>query len=79
MIHHHSLMKVVHVRGSVNWLAIHNYIGYDYECKGITIDQFVIISLDLVTETHTKLLPPHGFNEVPFVIPKLSVLNLFLS
>jgi len=77
MIHHHGRMKVVHVRGSVNWLAIHNYTG-DYNCKGITIEQFVIISLDLCTEAHTKLLPPNGFSEVPFVIPKLSVLNDYL-
>jgi len=78
MIHKHGPMKVVHVRGSVNWFAIHNYIGYHYNCKGITIDQFVIISLDLGTETHAKLLPPHGFSEVPFVIPNLSVLNDYL-
>ncbi|RHN46105.1 putative F-box domain-containing protein [Medicago truncatula] len=75
MIHHHRQMKVMHVRGSVNWLAIHNYISYYYNFKDITIEEFVIISLDLGTETHTKLLPPHGFDEVPFVIPNLSVLK----
>ncbi|AES79312.1 F-box and associated interaction domain protein [Medicago truncatula] len=56
MTHHLRRWKVVYVRGSVNWLAIHNYIGDDYNCKGITIEQFVIISLDLGTEAHTKLL-----------------------
>ncbi|AES79308.1 putative F-box domain-containing protein [Medicago truncatula] len=78
MIHHHWQMKVVHVKDSVNWLAIHNYISDDYNCEGITIGQFVIISLDLGTEAYTKLFPPHGFSEVPFVIPKLSVLNDYL-
>ncbi|XP_003623090.2 F-box/kelch-repeat protein At3g23880 [Medicago truncatula] len=63
MIHHHWQMKVVHVKDSVNWLAIHNYISDDYNCEGITIGQFVIISLDLGTEAYTKLFPPHGFSE----------------
>jgi len=55
--HHHNLhrkMSVVHLNSSVNWLAIHNYIRDDYYCKDITIEQFMIISLDLGTETHTS-------------------------
>ena len=35
----------------------------------------MIISLNLGTETHSELLPPRGFQEVPFVIPNLSVLK----
>jgi F-box interacting protein len=69
--------KPVHLSGSVNWLAIHNYFDgdYKYDRNNIAIAQFVIISLDLGTETYNKLLPPQGFNEVPFVAPNLSVLK----
>ncbi|XP_039683886.1 F-box/kelch-repeat protein At3g06240 [Medicago truncatula] len=72
--HHHQYrkMSVVHLSSSVNWLAIHNYIRDDYYCKDIAIEQFMIISLDLGTETHAKFRPPHSFVEVPFVIPNLS-------
>jgi len=74
--HHLYNMNVVHLSGSFNWLAIHNYNNDDYDCKDINnIEQFVIISLDLGTETHSQLLPPQGFQEVPFVIPNLSVLK----
>ena len=71
---HDYAMNVVHLSGSVYWLAIRNYFG-NYDCKYITIEQFVIVSLDLSTETHTQLTPPQGFNEVPYSVPNLSVLN----
>ncbi|XP_058758215.1 F-box/kelch-repeat protein At3g23880-like [Vicia villosa] len=72
-VKHCSSMNLAHLSGTVNWLAIRkHYSTYDY--KNITIEQFVIISLDLGTETHTQLRPPPGFNEVPFVEPHLSVL-----
>jgi hypothetical protein len=53
-------------------------IGYYDYCENLSIEQFVIVSLDLRTETHAKLLLPQGFNEVPFVMPNLSVLNDYL-
>jgi len=75
----------VHLRGSVNWLAIHDYMDdYDYDdddggvfyydCKYITIEQFMIVSLDLGTETCKELLLPRGFDEVPSFEPSLCVL-----
>ncbi|GAU25971.1 hypothetical protein TSUD_166530 [Trifolium subterraneum] len=73
--HHKYITKAVHLTSSVNWLAIQNYFKSHYSCKDIAIEQFMIISLDLGTETHNKLLPPKGFNEVPFVEPNLSVLK----
>ncbi|XP_058767690.1 F-box/kelch-repeat protein At3g23880-like [Vicia villosa] len=76
-VKHCSSMNLAHLSGTVNWLAIRkHYSTYDY--KNITIEQFVIISLDLGTETHTQLRPPPGFYEVPFVEPNLSVLMDFL-
>ncbi|XP_058761572.1 uncharacterized protein LOC131634963 [Vicia villosa] len=39
------------------------------------MDQFVIISLDLSTETYRQLLPPSGLVEVPPIFPTISVLR----
>ncbi|XP_058741499.1 F-box/kelch-repeat protein At3g23880-like [Vicia villosa] len=66
----------VHVSGTLNWLAIRNEFPYEHEIdwKLITIDQFVIISLDLSTETYHQLLLPRGFDEVPLIQPTLSQL-----
>jgi hypothetical protein len=72
-------LKYVHFSDSVNWLVICNHDPYHkYDYRNISIEQFVIISLDLRTETHTKVLPPRGFNEVSFRMPDLSVLNDYL-
>jgi hypothetical protein len=62
----------IYVSGTINWLAIRNNEVYDW--KSITIDQFVIISLDLGKETYRQLLPPRGFDRVPHVEPSISVL-----
>jgi F-box interacting protein len=62
----------IYVSGTINWLAIRNNEVYDW--KSITIDQFVIISLDLGKETYRRLLPPRGFDRVPHVEPSISVL-----
>jgi hypothetical protein len=36
-----------------NWLAIHNNTLYNgYDVKDFTVEQFVIVSLDLGTETY---------------------------
>jgi F-box interacting protein len=70
----------VHLRGSVNWLAIHDYIYSNddddeyYDCEYITIEQFKIVSFDLGTETYKELLPPRGFGQVPHIEPSLCVL-----
>jgi len=63
----------VYVRGTINWLAIRNMTD-QYEWSDITIDQFVIISLDLAKETYRQLLPPNGYVEVPPIEPSVTVL-----
>ncbi|GAU28171.1 hypothetical protein TSUD_313300 [Trifolium subterraneum] len=64
-----------HLNGTINWLAINNYFYSFYEYESITrVEQFVIVSLDLSTETYKQYLLPQGFDEVPFVQPDLSVL-----
>ncbi|GAU45632.1 hypothetical protein TSUD_175450 [Trifolium subterraneum] len=62
----------VYVSGTINWLAIRNKTEYEWD--DITIEQFVIVSLDLATETYQQLLPPSGFVEVPSVEPSVTVL-----
>jgi F-box interacting protein len=71
----------VHFRGTVNWLAIDNYIfDYNdqddyYDCGYITtIEQFKIVSLDHGKETYKELLPPRGFVQVPHIKPSLCML-----
>jgi hypothetical protein len=46
-------LKYVNFSDSVNWLVICNHFGHEYNYKDISIEQFVIISLDLRSETHT--------------------------
>jgi len=73
-VDHGYRMNVVNLGNSLNWLPIRNYHSH-YDCNNITIQQFVIISLHLGTETHSQLLPPQGFTEVPIVVPYISVLK----
>ncbi|XP_045809916.1 F-box/kelch-repeat protein At3g23880-like [Trifolium pratense] len=51
-----------HVNDSLNWLVIREE------------SQFVIISLDLSSETYRQLLPPQGFDKVSLVLPTLAML-----
>ncbi|KEH22668.1 putative F-box domain-containing protein [Medicago truncatula] len=62
----------VYVSGTINWLTIQNKT--EYEWNDISIDQFLILSLDLTTETYQHLRPPQGFVDVPPVDPAVTVL-----
>jgi hypothetical protein len=64
------------VSGTLNWLAVQNKFNKKNQIdhQHLTIDQFVIISLNLSTETYLQLLPPRDFDKVPCVLPTLSVL-----
>jgi F-box interacting protein len=67
----------VYLSGTINWLALRNYFYSDYEFDNvskITVEQYVIVSLDLSTESYTQLLLPRGFDEVPRVQPTIVVL-----
>lgn len=65
----------VYLSGTLNWLAIHNDIHYNIKDKNITVEQFVIVSLDLGTETYNQYLLPRGFEEVPPTEPTVGVLG----
>jgi len=69
---HPHVNNGVYVSGAINWLTIQNKT--EYEWNHISIDQFLILSLDLTTETYRLLLPPQGFVEVPPVDPAVTVL-----
>ncbi|XP_058762098.1 F-box/kelch-repeat protein At3g23880-like [Vicia villosa] len=65
----------VHLSNTFNWLAINDYFFSFYRCTDIThVEQIVIISLDLSTETYKVLLVPQGLVEVPQMQPVISVL-----
>jgi F-box interacting protein len=46
----------VHLKGTINWIAFRDYILF--KSNVTTVDQYVILSLDLSTETYTQLLLP---------------------
>ncbi|CAJ2636709.1 unnamed protein product [Trifolium pratense] len=66
--------------GTVNWLALREdfvsiRVGGKLKIPISHVDQFVIVSLDLSTETYKEiLLPSSGFDEVPCVEPSLRIL-----
>jgi len=62
---------------SLYWFALRDntHSSYSWWKDRIhTVDQCVIISLDLETEKYTHLLPPRNFDEVPRVMPIICVL-----
>jgi hypothetical protein len=66
----------VHLNGTINWLVIHNYRFQVYYYKSIShVNEFVILALDLSTETYKEILLPQGFHEVPCFQPVLKVLS----
>jgi hypothetical protein len=63
----------LYLSGTVYWLAIPNKLSF---CKkDFTVEKFMIISLELSTETYRSLLPPREVDEVPVVQPTLAVLR----
>lgn len=74
---HPGVHDGVYLNGSLNWLALHSNfrsVG-SYGWKNINnVKEFVIISLDLGTETYRQLMPPRGFDEVSPVEPSVCVL-----
>ncbi|CAL0304840.1 unnamed protein product [Lupinus luteus] len=60
------------MNGTLNWLAIRNYAaGCDWDT--VTINQLVIVSLDLGKETYKQLSLPVGLDEVPHVVPTIGI------
>lgn len=55
-----------YLNDTLNWLANHNAECYIYPSSDPDpVEQFVIVSLDLGTETYHQYLLPSGFEEVP--------------
>ncbi|GAU13868.1 hypothetical protein TSUD_261950 [Trifolium subterraneum] len=69
--------NAVFLNGTLNWLAIHNYTLDTWFCrlKYLTVEQLVIVSLDLGTETYNMYKLPRGFAELPPAEPTVGVLG----
>ncbi|XP_058725771.1 F-box/kelch-repeat protein At3g23880-like [Vicia villosa] len=60
----------VYLNNSLNWFALRdNKRPNDYCRADLSVQQFVIISLDLRTETYTQFQFPQCFDQVPVVAP----------
>ena len=62
----------VHLNGIINWLALRDYSNSGYfslDHSFITHEDYVIISLDLSTDTYTQLLLPQGFDKAKHYKP----------
>ncbi|KEH22206.1 putative F-box associated interaction domain-containing protein [Medicago truncatula] len=64
----------VYLNGTVYWFSNPNK-SFKYSEKDFTVEQLMIISLDLSTEIYTRLLPPREVDEVPVVQQSLAVLR----
>ncbi|KEH37800.1 putative F-box domain-containing protein [Medicago truncatula] len=67
----------VYLSNSINWFAVRNHENFVYgrwKDLIVSVDEFVIISLDLGMETYTQLRLPQALNEVPYVMPTVSIL-----
>ncbi|XP_004517219.1 F-box/kelch-repeat protein At3g06240-like [Cicer arietinum] len=65
--HRHKVNGGVYLSGTINWLSA----SY-YPVK--SVDQYMIVSLDLGTETYKQMQLPSGFDEIPRVDPTIGVL-----
>jgi F-box interacting protein len=74
---HDDTHNVVFFNGTLNWLAVENdtaYTWYNYPGE-FTVEKFVIISLDLATETYNMYMLPVGFADVQPAIPTIGLLG----
>ncbi|AES61738.2 putative F-box domain-containing protein [Medicago truncatula] len=69
----------VFLNGTLNWLAIQDEDPITHYCdlewNNIKVEQIVIVSLDLGTETYNQYRLPWGFDEVPSAEPSFGVLG----
>lgn len=59
----------VYLNGRLNWLAIQNRPVNVDGWENIKANEFVIVSLDMGTESYTQMMPPSGFDEMSSVKP----------
>ncbi|KAL5072769.1 hypothetical protein RYX36_011753 [Vicia faba] len=67
----------VFLHTSFNWLAIRKQVRFNwsYYVNDITVEDIVIVSLDLRTETYNQYRLPQGFDELPPEEPTIAVLK----
>jgi len=64
----------VYLSNSLIWFALRNNVRSHWKDLILTVDQFVIISLDLWMETYKQFQLPQSFDEVPPIAPIVCVL-----
>ncbi|XP_057426452.1 F-box/kelch-repeat protein At3g23880-like [Lotus japonicus] len=69
------------VGGCVNWIALKNMNGPEYEWGNVTREQLAIVSFDMSKEKYTYRPLPEGVTKVPYFEPSLEVLenHMYLS
>jgi len=65
----------VYLNGRLNWLPIQDRLVSVYGWENIKAKEFVVVSLDLGTESYTQLMPPCGFDEMSSVKPSICILK----
>ncbi|XP_058739927.1 F-box/kelch-repeat protein At3g23880-like [Vicia villosa] len=69
----------VYFKSTITWLGIRNKLctrAYNFtDIKDFTVKHFVIVSLDLRTETYNQYLLPPDFDQVPHRAPIIGVLG----
>ncbi|KAL5072686.1 hypothetical protein RYX36_011670 [Vicia faba] len=67
----------VFLNSTLNWLASLKYIDWEVSVSDwdFTVEDLVIVSLDLGTETYSQYRLPHGFDEIPPKKPTIGVLE----
>ncbi|XP_058725744.1 F-box/kelch-repeat protein At3g23880-like [Vicia villosa] len=67
---YHYTNVCVYLSNSLNWFALRGIRPYyHYRRANLSVQQFVIISLNLEIETYTQFQFPQGFDQVPIVPP----------
>ncbi|MED6208185.1 hypothetical protein PIB30_042773 [Stylosanthes scabra] len=65
----------IYIAGTLNWLALRNFRGDNVWQEVTSVDQLVIVSLDLGEETYKQFGLPDGLDELPKLKPVLGVLR----
>ncbi|RYQ86728.1 hypothetical protein Ahy_B10g106364 isoform F [Arachis hypogaea] len=61
------------IGGTLNWLALRNPHGADYDWDAVTLDMLMLVSFDLKSDTSKQILLPKGIDEIPREEPTLGV------
>ncbi|XP_052117243.1 F-box/kelch-repeat protein At3g23880 [Arachis duranensis] len=61
------------IGGTLNWIALRNPHGADYDWYAVTLDMLMLVSFDLKSDTSKQIPLPKGIDEIPGQEPTLGV------